>query len=85
VFCIIGEEILVEPLELVGLGRNTVAGEAALEQAPRAAPIIERASANGTGGRPSRARMTLSVSTRSGAVSISVPSRSKTMSMVGDR
>ena len=43
------------------------------------APIIARASSNATGGTSCRARIALSVSTRSGAVSTSVPSRSKTM------
>src|SRR5579863_1472614 len=42
-------------------------------------PIIRRASSYSTGGKPSCARMRLSVEMRSGAVSIKVPSRSKTM------
>src|SRR6266481_7940887 len=43
------------------------------------APIMLRADASGTAGRPSRPRMKLSALIRSGAVSTSVPSRSKTM------
>ena len=43
------------------------------------APIIARAAAKETGGTSCRARTALSVSTRSGAVSTSVPSRSKTI------
>jgi len=42
-------------------------------------PIRLRSFSYGTGGKPSRPNTTLSVSTRSGAVSISVPSRSKTI------
>src|SRR5262245_59870159 len=38
-----------------------------------------RPASKGSGAKPSRAKITLSVWTRSGAVSISVPSRSKTM------
>src|SRR6201999_608286 len=43
------------------------------------APIRLRAECRGTAGRPSRFRTKLSASIRSGAVSTSVPSRSKTM------
>src|SRR6266542_2329056 len=46
-------------------------------------PIRLRAVANGTGGSPSWANTTLRVSTRSGAVSTSVPSRSKTTVAAG--
>src|ERR1700743_2906149 len=44
------------------------------------APIMPRADWSGTGARPSRRSTKLSASIRSGAVSTSVPSRSKTIS-----
>ena len=67
-----------QPIDVVG------AAGAALGPRPRSImwrappPIMVRAVANGIGGSPSPANTTLRVSTRSGAVSTSVPSRSKT-------